>query len=118
MLIYLIPLSINPHVYPIYIYLSIHSFVDPFILQDLVPVTVYVPVPFVFHRFIIGPQGQEIRTLADKYSVSVEVPPLERQESKITLHGPAQNCDDAKQALERRVLELEAEKEERVSTWF
>ena len=77
----------------------------------------YVAVPFMFHRFIIGPQGQEIRTLADKYGVSVEVPPLERQESKITLHGPVQNCDDARQALERRVLELEAEKEERVSAY-
>lgn len=82
-------------------------------LEDLVPVKSFVNVPFEFHRYIIGTRGQDIRTMADKYGVSIEVPRSGLQEDTITLHGPIQNCESAKQALELRVQELEAEKEER-----
>ena len=74
-----------------------------------------VSVPFEFHRYIIGVRGQDVRSMADKYSVSIEVPQPDAQEDKIYVNGPAQNCDSAKLALEMRVQELEAEKEERVS---
>ena len=32
--------------------------------------------------------------------------------------GPRKNCDEAKKGLERRLQQLEAEKEERVSHFF
>lgn len=73
-----------------------------------------MPVPFEFHRFIIGARGQDVRSMADKFGVSIEVPAPELQEDAISVHGPAQNCESAKLALEVRVQELEAEKEERV----
>lgn len=37
------------------------------------------------------------------------------QSDKITLTGPARNCEEAERALDRKVQQLEAEKEERVS---
>ena len=37
------------------------------------------------------------------------------QSDKIVLTGPARNCEEAERALERKVQQLEAEKEERVS---
>ena len=80
----------------------------------MVPVKSFVSVPFEFHRYIIGTRGQDIRTMADKYGVSIEVPRSGLQEDTITVYGPVQNCESAKQALELRVQELEAEKEERV----
>ena len=73
-----------------------------------------VSVPIEFHRYIVGTRGQDVRTLADKYGVSIEVPRAELQQDEITVFGPPQNCEEAKQELERRVLDLEAEKEERV----
>ena len=79
------------------------------------PVRISVPVPFEFHRYIIGARGQDVRSMADKFGVSIEVPSPEAQVNSISVFGPAQNCDSAKLALEVRVQELEAEKEERVS---
>lgn len=37
------------------------------------------------------------------------------QSDAVSLTGPARNCEEAKRALERKVVQLEAEKEERVS---
>lgn len=71
-------------------------------------------MPFEFHRYIIGVRGQDVRSMADKFGVSIEVPSLEAKENTIAVFGPAQNCESAKLALEVRVQELEAEKEERV----
>ncbi len=56
--------------------------------------------------------------MADKFGVSIEVPSHEAQENNISVFGPAQNCESAKLALEVRVQELEAEREERVSVYI
>ena len=40
------------------------------------------------------------------------------QSDIITITGPRKNCDEAKKGLERRLQQLEAEKEERVSHFF
>ena len=37
------------------------------------------------------------------------------QSDIVTITGPRKNCDEAKMGLERRLQQLEAEKEERVS---
>ena len=73
-----------------------------------------VQVPFEFHRYIIGARGQDIRSMADKFGVMIDVPSHDAQENTISVLGPAQNCESAKLALELRVQELEAEREERV----
>ena len=72
-------------------------------------------VPLDYHRYIVGTRGQDIRSLADKYHVQIDVPRPELQEELISIYGTSQNCEEAKQVLESRVMELEAEKEERVS---
>jgi polyribonucleotide nucleotidyltransferase len=82
-------------------------------LLDLVPVTIHVPVPLEYHRYIVGTRGQDVRHLADKHNISIEVPRPELNHDKITLFGPPANCEEAKEELERRLLELEAEREER-----
>ena len=71
-------------------------------------------MPYEFHRYIIGANGQEVRKMAEKYSIVIEVPHPSSQEDVITLLGPAHHCEEGKQALELKVQELEAKKEERV----
>lgn len=80
--------------------------------------TVMVDVPFEYHGSIIGQRGREVRGLADEYRVGIEVPRADLQQNVITVHGPAKNCEGARQALLRKVQQLEAEKEERVSATF
>ena len=64
---------------------------------------------------IIGSHGKDIRTMMEEYDVSIAVPPSEEQQDTITITGTAKNCEEAKEALQRRVKQLDAEKEERVS---
>ena len=40
------------------------------------------------------------------------------QSDQIAITGPAKNCKEAERALERRVQQLEAEKEERVCVFM
>lgn len=83
--------------------------------QELVPVTVMVDVPYEFHGSIIGQRGREVRSLADEYRVSIDVPRAELKQSVITVYGPPKYCESTRQALLRKVQQFEAEKEERVS---
>ena len=71
-------------------------------------------IPYEFHRFIIGQRGREVRSLMEEYDVGITVPPSDKKSDEIIITGPAKNCVEVKKALERRVLQLEAEKEERV----
>ena len=50
----------------------------------------------------------------EEYDVGITVPHSDKLSDIITINGPRKNCEEAKQALERRRQELEAEKEERV----
>ena len=51
----------------------------------------------------------------DEYDVGITVPSSDKRSDIITINGPRKNCEEARQALERRRQELEAEKEEKVS---
>jgi predicted PilT family ATPase len=82
-------------------------------LMELMPIDVEVSIPFVFHRYVIGQQGKEVRSLMRECSVNITVPPSDQQSDIIIVSGPAKNCEEAKRALERKLQELEAEKEER-----
>ena len=55
-----------------------------------------------------------MRSLMEEYDVSINVPPSDKKSDVVTITGPAKNCRDVTKALERRVQQLEAEKEERV----
>lgn len=82
-------------------------------LLDLIPIDVEVEIPNEFHRYIIGQRGREIRGLMDEYDVGITVPSSDKRSDIITINGPRKNCEEARQALERRRQELEAEKEEK-----
>lgn len=71
-------------------------------------------MPLEYHGLIIGAQGKDIRGMMEEYDVSINVPPPEAQLDTITISGTAKNCEEAKEALQRRVKQLDAEKEERV----
>eukprot|EP00731_Ephydatia_muelleri_P015246 Em0008g966a len=82
-------------------------------LLDLVPVSIKHQVPLEYHGLIIGAQGKDIRTMMEEYDVSINVPPSEAQQDTITITGTVKNCEEAREALQRRVKQLDAEKEER-----
>jgi len=72
-------------------------------------------VPFEYHRFIIGQRGREIRMMMDEYEVDIAVPQADMVSNHIVVSGPVKRVEQAKQALERKVQQLDAEKEDRVS---
>lgn len=47
-------------------------------LQDLVPITQEVPVPYEFHRSIIGQKGKDVRELMSKYDVHIILSPADQ----------------------------------------
>ena len=77
--------------------------------------TVEVPVPYEYHRFIIGQRGREIRAMMDEYEVEIAVPQANTVSNHIVVSGPVKRVEQAKLALERKVQQLDAEKEDRVS---
>ena len=76
--------------------------------------SIEVDVPYKYHRFIIGQRGRDVRVLMDQCDVKITVPSHELQSDSIVVTGPRKNCEEARHALERRLQQLEAEKEERV----
>ena len=82
-------------------------------LQELVPVSKEITIPFDNHRFIIGQKGAGIRKLMDEYDVNINVPPPDRKEEIITVTGPVKHVERAIEALTKRNNEIEAENEER-----
>lgn len=85
-----------------------------FFLQDLVPVTEEVPVPFDMHRFIIGQKGRDVRRMMEEYDVNISIPPATESSDIVRVTGPPENVKKARAALEDKVAQLEAEKEDRV----
>lgn len=83
-------------------------------LQDLVPITREVKVPFDFHRYIIGQKGRDVRKLMDEYNVNISIPPQQQQSDLIKVTGPPANVTRAEDALAEKVKALELEKEDRV----
>ncbi|XP_066146000.1 vigilin [Euwallacea fornicatus] len=82
-------------------------------LIDLIPVTIEVDVPFEMHRSIIGAKGQAVRDLMDRFDVHIVLSSTEVQEDIIKITGTPTNVEDAKEALQARVKELEADKKDR-----
>ena len=72
-------------------------------------------IPYGYHRYIIGQKGREISSVMKEHDVNITIPSSDKMSDIITITGPARNCEEAEKALGRRVQQLEAEKEERVS---
>ena len=53
-----------------------------------------------------------------EYDVNITVPQSEDKVDLIKVTGVSKNCEDTRKALERRVQQLEAEKEERVRMYI
>ena len=82
--------------------------------QALVPITVEVAVPNDYHKYIIGQRGREVRALMDEFDVQITIPPSEKRLDTITVSGPPSRVEAAKKAVEQKVEQLDAEKEDRV----
>ena len=83
-------------------------------VQALVPVTEEVPVAVELHRFIIGSKGRDVRQMMDEFEVSIQVPPADDNIAVLQVTGAPSNVARAKQALLKRVRQLEDEQEQRV----
>lgn len=78
------------------------------------PITIEVPVPFDFHRYIIGQKGRDVRRLMDEFNVNISVPPQQMHSDIIKVTGPPANVQRAEEALAAKVRDLELEKEDRL----
>jgi polyribonucleotide nucleotidyltransferase len=87
-------------------------------LMALIPITIEVEVPFDLHRFIIGQKGREVRELMDKYDVSITVPPANASSDIIKITGSKDNVENAKTAIEERVVKIESDKQEKLAKSF
>lgn len=82
-------------------------------LQDLVPITINVDVPFDLHRSIIGTKGRDVKDLMDRYDVHIVLSAQDVQENVIKITGTVTNVERAKEALLERVKELEQDRKDR-----
>ena len=81
----------------------------------MVPITKTMMIPFDYHRFIIGAKGAKVREMMNKYDVSIAIPPAREESNTVVITGTNSNVENAIQALEQQVAEIEAENEDRVS---
>ncbi|XP_054285585.1 LOW QUALITY PROTEIN: vigilin [Macrosteles quadrilineatus] len=82
-------------------------------LLDNVPITVQMDVPYDYHRSIIGQKGQSIRDLSDRYDVHIEVPNSDDHLDYIKITGTNEAVENARAAVEDRIKEIDADKEDR-----
>ena len=72
-------------------------------------------IPFEYHRYIIGKNGGEVRSLMNEYSVNIAIPPTKDESEDVVVTGPAQRVADAVKGLHKKVEEIEADIEDKVS---
>ncbi|XP_075236995.1 satellite-binding protein 1 Dp1 [Lycorma delicatula] len=82
-------------------------------LLDSVPVTETIDVPYDYHRAIIGTKGQTIRDLSNRYDVHINVPQSTEHLDTITINGSRANIKLAKEAIQDKMIEIDAENEDR-----
>lgn len=82
-------------------------------LLDLVPKTEEVDVPFELHRWIIGQNGRDVRALMNRFDVHIELSPPEHKLDKIKITGTPASIVAAKEAIDERISEYEANRKDR-----
>lgn len=80
---------------------------------DLIPITEEISVPFDLHRSIIGQKGKDVRELMKRFDVHIELSPPDQKLDIIKVTGTAANVTDAKEAISKRVEELELDRKDR-----
>ncbi|KAI4494366.1 hypothetical protein M0802_009049 [Mischocyttarus mexicanus] len=87
-------------------------------LLDLVPITIELPVPFNFHRSIIGQKGRDVRELMNMYDVRIMLSPAEEKLDYIKISGTPPCVENAKQAILEKCKSLEADRQDRALKSF
>lgn len=87
-------------------------------LLALVPITIQVPIPFEFHRFVIGQRGAGVRELMDRCNVNIRVPPAIDSSDIIAVTGSIDAVEKARVELGKKLVELEGEKADRAARNF
>ncbi|CAG9535090.1 unnamed protein product [Cercopithifilaria johnstoni] len=82
-------------------------------LKALVPVTKTVNVAFEHHRFLIGRNGETIRSLMQAHGVNISIPPEDTHLDEIVVTGTAENVESAVADILKRVGEFEEAAETR-----
>lgn len=82
-------------------------------LENLIPVSIEVPVDAKLHRYIIGQKGKDVRELMDKYDVNVKVPQAGENADYVTVYGAPENVAKCREELEERIKKLEEEEQDR-----
>lgn len=82
-------------------------------LLDSIPVTETLDVPYDYHRAIIGTKGQTIRELSTRFDVHINVPQSSEHLDIITVTGSRANIKLAKEAIQDKMGEIDAENEDR-----
>ncbi|XP_039479948.1 vigilin [Drosophila santomea] len=82
-------------------------------LLDLIPIEEELTVPFDLHRTIIGPRGANVRQFMSKHDVHVELPPSELKSDVIKVCGTPARVAEAREALEKMIVDYEADKADR-----
>lgn len=77
------------------------------------PITIDVAVPYDYHRSIIGQKGRDVKELMDSYDVHIVLSPSDVKEDIIKITGTPANVERAKEALLKRVKEIEIERKDR-----
>lgn len=75
-------------------------------------------VAFEHHRFLIGRNGETIRSLMQAHDVTISIPPEDTHLDEIVITGTAENVESAEADILKRVGEFEEAAEIRVFTYF
>lgn len=81
-------------------------------LLAMVPISKVIQLPIDMHRSIIGRAGESVRKMMQDYDVNISVPKDNASED-ITVTGPAENVEQAVEALREKLADYEALAEDR-----
>lgn len=84
--------------------------------QEFVPVSETVMIPFEYHRYIIGKNGGEVRSLMTEYSVNIAIPPPKDESEVVVVTGPPQRVAEAMEGLAKKVKDIKLDMEDKVSS--
>jgi len=82
-------------------------------LQNLVPITLEMSVPYDLHRFIIGQKGRDVRKMMGDNDVNISIPPADERSDIVKITGAPANVGHAREAMEERIKQLEGEQKDR-----
>lgn len=82
-------------------------------LLALVPITEEINVAFDLHRSLIGQKGRDVKELMNTYDVHIELSPQDQKLDIIKVTGARANIEEAKIAIDKRIVELEADRKDR-----